>query len=177
MEHNDQATEQASRQAAQQAAQQVGQTDTSAATRQASTNQELNDTGMGERSQLDNAADSSAWRANVKRTYDEYQQESLSGIRENRELTARLAQNAVSHDLTIQNIATQALQNAVETANAIGKQLVRHEALATDQQWNAEPSEAVAQAAILKAGQIDSATLAAINAAIAKAIADALSKK
>ncbi len=35
-----------------------------------------------------------------------------------------------------QEIANQALQNAVETANMVGKQAVRHGDLSIDRQWN-----------------------------------------
>lgn len=75
---------------------------------------------------------------NAKRTYDEYQQESLDGIRINRSLVSRLSQNAVTHDEQVQNVALQALQNAVETANMIGKQAVAHRDIAIDREWNVD---------------------------------------
>ena len=75
---------------------------------------------------------------NAKRTYDEYQQESLASVRENRQLVDRLSQNAVTHDQQVQNVAFQALQNAVETANMIGKQAVAHRDIAIDREWNVD---------------------------------------
>lgn len=56
-----------------------------------------------------------AWKANIKRTYDEMQQESLETIRQSRVQTAN-----------IQAIITQALQNAVETANLVAKRSLDH---------------------------------------------------
>jgi L-aminopeptidase/D-esterase-like protein len=50
----------------------------------------------------------------------------------------------------VSNVALQALQNAVETANLISKQAVRHGDISIDRQWNKEPSEAVAEGAELR---------------------------
>jgi len=88
-----------------------------------------------------------AWFSNIKRTYDEYQHESLETLRhqrtsfdrvvsEQQTLFTKLLTDAQQHDNTRQNIANQALQNAVETANMVGKQAVRHGDLAIDRQWN-----------------------------------------
>ena len=49
-----------------------------------------------------------AWFSNRKRTYDSYQQVDLDHMR------------------NLNTIAAQAFQNAVETANMVGKQAVRH---------------------------------------------------
>lgn len=101
---------------------------------------------------------------NAKRTYDEFQHESLTDVRETRELFQRLAQNAVSHDENIQNVSLQALQNAVETANMVGKQAVRHGDIAIDRQWNVD-EQGYTVAEILR----DEAFKEAIVAAVAKA--------
>lgn len=77
-----------------------------------------------------------AWFANVKRTYDEYQQESLETIRRSRDYIGKTLSDAQQHDNARQNIANQALQNAVETANMVSKQAVRHSDIAIDRQWN-----------------------------------------
>lgn len=100
---------------------------------------------------------------NAKRTYDEYQQESLAGIRENRSLVDRLSQNAVTVDQQIHNVAIQALQNAVETANMVGKQAVRHGDIAIDRQWNVD-EQGYTVAEILR----DETFKAALAAAVAK---------
>lgn len=87
-----------------------------------------------------------SWFANIKRTSDEYQQESLETIRMNRTLFHKLLTDAQQHDNTRQTIATQALQNAVETANMVSKQAHRHSDLAIDRQWNVdEVAQAVAK--------------------------------
>ena len=79
-----------------------------------------------------------AWFANIKRTYDEYLHESLESIRRNRTIVDKTLSDAQQHDNTRQNIANQALQNAVETANMVGKQGVRHGDVAIDRQWNVD---------------------------------------
>ena len=74
--------------------------------------------------------------ANVKRSYDEYQELSLSAARRSQENKDQL-----------NNVALQALQNAVTVANKVAndsadssnaqnKQSIRHESIATDRQWN-----------------------------------------
>ncbi len=66
------------------------------------------------------ADQTNAWGANRKRTFDEYQNESLNDSR------------------TFRNLSTQAIQNAIETANMVSKQAVRHSDLAIDRQWNSD---------------------------------------
>ena len=117
-----------------------------------------------------------AWLANIKRTYDEYQQESLETIRQHRTLFDKLLTDAQQFDNQRQVIANQALQNAVETANMTGKQAVRHSDIAIDQQWNLEPSEAAGEAVVLRSVTIDDASLKAIGVIVAAAVADALTK-
>ena len=75
---------------------------------------------------------------NAKRTYDEYQQESLESVRENRTIVNRMGTLAVDHDQQVRNISIQVLQNAVETANMVGKQAVRHSDIAIDREWNVD---------------------------------------
>jgi hypothetical protein len=70
--------------------------------------------------------------ANLKRTFDEYQGESLEGIRQNRRYVEKVLSDAQAHDNRTRQIQEQALQNAVETANMVGKQAVRHGDVAID---------------------------------------------
>ena len=116
------------------------------------------------KSSQSSALESDILFANMKRTYDEFQHESLTDVRETRELFQRLAQNAVSHDENIQNVSLQALQNAVETANMVGKQAVRHGDVAIDRQWNVD-EQGYTVAEILR----DETFKDAIAAAVAKA--------
>lgn len=90
-----------------------------------------------------------AWFGNAKRTYDEYQQESLESIKRNRSYVDKLLSDAQSADGQTRNIANQALQNAVETANMVGKQAVRHGDLSIDRQWNLEASQGAAENVVL----------------------------
>ncbi|MGH6891545.1 MAG: hypothetical protein ACREEP_04740 [Dongiaceae bacterium] len=64
-------------------------------------------------------------RANMKRTYDQHQSVDLISLG-----------NAQGHAAQISQLSVQALQNAVETANMVSKQAVRHGDLAIDHQWN-----------------------------------------
>lgn len=107
-----------------------------------------------------------AWKTNMKRTYDEYQQESLETIRQMRACVQKILSDAQQNDNTRQNIAVQALQNAVETANMVGKQAVRHGDLAIDRQWNVDE---VAQA--LTNSQVFKDAIAAAVAGTAKSTA------
>lgn len=78
------------------------------------------------------------WFANIKRTFDEYQQLSLDLTRKLNTHFDKLISDAQQHDNGRQTIANQALQNAVETANMTAKQAVRHGDIAIDRQWNVD---------------------------------------
>lgn len=90
-----------------------------------------------------------AWFANIKRTYDEFQEVSLESIRRNALLFDKTFTDAQQHDNARQVIANQALQNAVETANMVGKQTVRHADIAVDRQWNVDEQGLIAAAAVV----------------------------
>lgn len=107
---------------------------------------------------------------NAKRTYDEYQRVSLDGVDKNRAHFDKVVSDAQEADNRKRNIADQALQNAVETANMVSKQAVRHADLSIDRQWNVD-EQAGFVAKILNSIQ-DPAT----SAAMAVAIADAMLK-
>jgi len=112
-----------------------------------------------------------AWAVNLKRTYDEYQEVSLESIKRNRAIVDKIVSDAQQYDNQRQVIANQSLQNAVETANMVSKQAVRHSDIAIDRQWNVdEQGYTVAQ--ILGQPYTD-----AIKAAVATAVAEALTKK
>ena len=53
-------------------------------------------------------------------------------------------QRALKNQDTFDNLTTQLLQNAIETANMISKQAVRHGDLAIDRQWNVNETDAYA---------------------------------
>ena len=111
-----------------------------------------------------------AWKFNMKRMADEYQHESLESIRRNRSYVDNTLSSAHENDQFKQNVANQALQNAVETANMVGKQAVRHSDLAIDREWNVD-EQAGFVTKILNSIQ-DPATSAAMAVAIAQAMLD-----
>jgi cell wall-associated NlpC family hydrolase len=143
---------QAATQSAQQIAEQVGQAVSQAIAKTLQTftqttggqeitgktigREELGDIGGTERLEKDQMNDSGLLFANAKRTYDEYQQESLESIKRNRTYVDKVLSDALQYDNQRQVIANQSLQNAVETANMVGKQAVRHGDIAIDRQWN-----------------------------------------
>ena len=64
---------------------------------------------------------------NAKRTYDAYQ-----------DLDLGIARRSQLQFDQIQNVALQALQNSVETANMVAKQAIRHADVAADALWTDE---------------------------------------
>jgi len=106
--------------------------------------------------------------ANMKRTYDEYQQSSLESIKQNQSYVQKVLSDSQVHFNNQQAVALQALQNAVETANMVGKQAVRHSDLAIDRQWNIdEVAHLVAHTSTFKdaiAAAVVDAVLAALSA-------------
>lgn len=175
------------------------QTQTTGAT-MVSGREELADIGGSERLEKDQMADSSfmfgatkaqsdLMFANMKRTYDEYQQESLETIRRNRSYIDKVLSDAAQFDNQRQTIANQALQNAVETANMVGKQALRHTEnvtetenfsgkqanrhsdIAIDRQWNVDEQgyqvNAILESEVFK-DSIQAAVSQAVNDAVAR---------
>ena len=71
-----------------------------------------------------------AWKANLKRTYDEYQNEGLRGIR---------LLDAQINDL--HTIRVQMLSDLATNSNLITKQCIRHNDIAIDCTWDPGPGE------------------------------------
>ena len=103
--------------------------------------------------------------ANIKRTYDVYQ-----------DLDVQAARQALTEQTRLNQIAAQALQNAVETANMVGKQAVRHSDIAIDGQWN-PVQQGAGDTLTARAVSIDDESLKAIGAVVAAAVADALASR
>ena len=106
--------------------------------------------------EMENIEQSEFLFANMKRTYDQYQT-----------LDARILEDAQTNSQTIHNLSVQALQNAVETANMVSKQAVRHGDIAIDRQWNVD-EQGYTVADILN----DSKFQDALGVALAKVMAD-----
>jgi len=171
---------QTSQQDAQQVAQQIGQAVSEAISKvlQSQTQttggtvltaeKEVGETGFSERYQVAGGDNAGILFANAKRTYDEYQQESLESIKRNRSYVDKVLSDAATHDNRTRVIAEQALQNAVETANMVGKQAVRHGDVAIDRQWNVDEQGYTA------ASIIDAMNSPAVKQTMASIIADIL---
>lgn len=123
------------------------------------------DIGGAERLEKDQMGDSGILFANAKRTYDEYQQESLESIKRNRTYVDKVLSDALQFDNQRQVIANQSLQNAVETANMVGKQAVRHGDIAIDRTWNVDEQGYTAAAIV-------SALKPTLESVVAKILAD-----
>jgi hypothetical protein len=172
-------------QTAQQIAEQVGQavsqaiqkfmqtTGTSTAGTGVFTREEMGDIGGTEAHERSLNNETGLVFTNSKRTYDEYQQESLESIKRNRSYVDKVLSDAATHDNRSRVIAEQALQNAVETANMIGKQAVAHRDIAIDNEWN-PVQQGAADTMTVKAVQLDDASVKAIAAALATAFTQAV---
>jgi hypothetical protein len=102
---------------------------------------------------MENVEQSEIIFANIKRTYDAYQDLDLN------------------HARTVNQLTAQCLQNAIETTNMVSKQAVRHGDLAIDRQWNVD-EQGYTVADILN----DSKFQDKIAASLAKIVADMASK-
>jgi hypothetical protein len=132
----------------------------------------MEDIGGGERATKENLDNSGILFSNQKRTYDEYQDAGLESIKRNRAYVDKVLSDAHGYDMGARNVANQALQNAVETANMVGKQAVRHGDLSIDRQWNVD-EQGYTAAEILR----DETFKSALAAAVAGAVNDALAKE
>ena len=94
--------------------------------------------------EMENVEQSEAWFANIKRTYDLHQT-----------LDTKAINDANKHAAVLDNLATQALQNAIETANMISKQAVKHSDIACDRIWNVDEQGYTAQAILQDEGVTD----------------------
>ena len=107
--------------------------------------------------EMENVEQSEAWFANIKRTYDQYQT-----------LDTKAINDGNKHAAVLDNLSTQALQNAVETANMVAKQAVRHGDIAVDRTWNIDEQGYTAQSILQDEGIID-AVVSKILAKMAEA--------
>jgi len=90
-----------------------------------------------------------AWFANIKQTYDVQQNLVVNALKQATEELAQTNAQTATHTTNVNNLALQAMQNAIETANAISKQAVRHGDIAIDHQWNID-EQAVAATIVSK---------------------------
>lgn len=107
-----------------------------------------------------------SWDANVKRTYDEFQDISLTAARRSQVNFDSLQQYLAGKGAELDKVSLQALQNAVETANMTAKQAVRHGDLAIDRQWNLDEVAHIAGGSVVNITAIAAAVAAAVVAAL-----------
>lgn len=119
-----------------------------------------------------------SWFVNNKALFDELlkhlvelSQTSVESVKRNRTIVDKILSDAQQHDNAKQVIAEQALQNAVETANMVGKQAVRHSDIAINGQWTYSNELGILLGA--KSG----AQADAFIVLLAKAIADVMKEK
>lgn len=109
------------------------------------------DIGYEEAQSVGLFGDGRKWSANDKRTYDVYQTADLDGLHRSRALTEKF-----------DSLCFQAMQNAVETANMVGKQAVRHSDLAIDRQWNIDEVSDLSAKSGVQADTIVAAMISAV---------------
>ena len=90
-----------------------------------------------------------AWFANIKQTYDVQQNLVVNALKQSTQELAQTNAQTAAHTANVNGLALQAMQNAIETANAISKQAVRHGDIAIDHQWNVD-EQATASAIVAK---------------------------
>jgi len=90
-----------------------------------------------------------AWFANIKQTYDVQQNLVVNALKQATQELAQTNAQTAAHTANVNGLALQAMQNAIETANAVSKQAVRHADIAIDHQWNVD-EQAVATTIVTK---------------------------
>lgn len=132
-----------------------------------------------------------AWFSNIKRTYDEFQQESLESIRQNRTYVQEVLHDSRNHANNLNAVALQAIQNAVDTANIrsksvvenldfkaknildtanlVNKQAAAHRDIAIDREWNVD-EQGYTAADILQSNTFKDGVVAAVVAAVNEAL-------
>lgn len=119
--------------------------------------------------------------SNQKRTFDEFQDLSLESARRNRTYVDEVLQDSRNHSNNLNNVALQALQNAVEnanfkaknildSANLCNKQAVAHRDIAIDREWNVD-EQGYTAAEILRDNTFKDAIAGAVAAGFAQAVA------
>jgi len=131
-----------------------------------STREELGDIGGTENIEANLAANTNLIMANTKRTYDEYQHESLESIKRNRSYVDKILSDAASHDARVRQIAEVALSNAVDTANLVNKQAAAHRDIAIDRTWNIDEVSGLSAKSGVQADTIQAIVAAAVAATL-----------
>ena len=94
--------------------------------------------------EMENLEQSEFLFANMKKTYDQYQT-----------LDTKAINDANKHAAVLDQLSTQALQNAIESANMISKQAIKHADVACDRIWNLDEQGYTAQSVLQDEGVVD----------------------
>jgi hypothetical protein len=146
------------------------------------TQQVFEDIGAGERGAIDNADRGGIIFGNLKRTADQAQTMDLSIIKAHQDIYVNAVKQLQTELAHVNNITAQHLQNAVNQAKQldtvtatnyaeINKNRQNHSDIATDHTWNLEPSQGASEATVLRSVSLDDASLKAIGATVAAALA------
>ena len=140
------------------------------------------ETGMDEHFKSQSQTSRDLNFTNQKRTYDAYQALDLEAASRSRlqfdqlqNVALQALQNAVSTADMVSKQVIRHTENVSETSNMTGKQAVKHGDLAADAQWN-PIQQGIADAIGTRAVTIDDASLKAIGATVAAALADVLTR-
>jgi len=121
----------------------------------------IEDVGATEADEANLSNQVMAWNANSKRTFDEYQDISLEGIRRNREHFDTEVSDAHAHtqslrqsEIELRAITTQNAQNAAQVYYALAQQGMAKSDVAFDRVWNA-PEELLVFKGIMDKAALD----------------------
>lgn len=120
------------------------------------------DTDVNEGRAIGDIGVNEAWSANLKRCFDVFG----DYLGRSRDHYDAMQVDARSH-------ASQVVQNAITTADMIAKQAVAHRDIAIDNEWN-PVQQGAGDTLTARAVSLDDASLKAIGAALATAVANAL---
>ena len=155
------AAQQVSQQAAQTTGQQQSAQGVRGATQESVVGSEIAETGMGERSQLDNAADSAAWRANQKALFDDFRAR-VAELRSSLNTELSRSQGHIDNLRAVhlnsfneeQKFLSRISTNAASADHIATMQAVAHRDIAIEDQWE-KPGEGVAESEPLRAVRED----------------------
>lgn len=106
-----------------------------------------------------------AWKANIKRTYDNYEELMISTHAQHQfELAAANAQH-MKEMANVNAVTLQALQNGVQHAQALNHNREKHDDLAVDRTWNID-EQAFTVADILQSNTFKDAIAEAVAVAV-----------
>lgn len=139
------------------------------------TRSEAGDIGGTETHEREVVSEASINYQNKKRTFDEYQDLGLVNAREARTFSNKILNDIAAHDNRVRVLAERVLANSITTDKMYDGRAGTAGDVATDALWN-PVQQGAADTMTIKAVQLDDASVKAIAAAVAIAMADVLKK-